>query len=55
MEYIKEADYMHAKGVCKEYETKNLSEYHALYVKSYTLLLAEVFKNVRKMDLKFII
>ena len=48
MEYIKEADYMHAKGVCKEYETKNLSEYHALYVKSYTLLWLKFSKTSEK-------
>ena len=39
--------------VCKDFEIKNLGEYHDLYRKSETLLLANVFKNFRKMCLKF--
>ena len=38
--------------VCKDFEIKNLGEYHDLYRKSETLLLANVFKNFRKMCLK---
>ena len=30
----------------------NVCEYHDLYLKSYTLLLADVFKNFRKMCLE---
>ena len=55
MEDITDAYYMHAKIVCKDFEIKNLREYHDLYLKSDTLLLADVFKNFRKMCLKFII
>ena len=51
MEDITDADYMHAKRVCKDFEIKNLGEYHDLYLKSDTLPLA-VFKNFRKMCLK---
>ena len=31
MEDITDADYMHAKRVCKDFEIKNLGEYHDLY------------------------
>ena len=44
-----DADYIHVKRVCKDLEIKNLGEYHDLYLKSDTLLLADVFKNVRKI------
>ena len=32
MEYITDADYAHAKRVCKDFEIKNLEEYHDLHV-----------------------
>ena len=43
---------MHGKRVCKDIEIKSLSEYHDLYLKNDILLLADVFKNSRKMCLK---
>ena len=43
---------MHAKRDCENFETKNLGEYHDLYLESDTLLLADVFKNFRKLCLK---
>ena len=36
----------------KKFKLKNLGEYHDLYVQSDTLLLADVFKNFRKMCIK---
>ena len=38
MEDITDEDYMHGKRVCKDFEIKNLGEYHDLYLKSSTLL-----------------
>ena len=51
MEDFTDADYMYAKRVCKDFEIKNLGEYHDLYLKSDTLLLT-AFENFRKMCLK---
>ena len=52
MQDITDSDYAHAKRVCKDFEIKNLGEYHDLYVQSNTLLLADVFENFRYMCLK---
>ena len=52
MEDITDADYAHAKRVCKDFYIKNVGEYDELYVQSDTLLLADVFKNFRNMCLK---
>ena len=41
IEDIANADYMHAKIVCKESETKNLGKYHDLYVQINKLLSAD--------------
>ena len=49
MEGITDADYIHGKRICKDFEIKNLGEYHDLYLKSDTLLLTDVFKNFRKI------
>ena len=53
MENITDADYMHEKKVCKDFEIKNLGEYHDLYVQSDTLLLADVFENLKIRELKY--
>ena len=45
MEDITDADYEHAKRVCKEFEVKTLGEYHDLYVQSETLLSADAFEK----------
>ena len=49
MEDITDADYAQAKRVCKDFEIRDLGEYHDLYVQSDTLLLADVFENFRNM------
>ena len=48
MKDIIDADYIHARRVCKDFEIKNLVKYHDLYLKSDTLLLADVFENFLK-------
>ena len=45
MEDITDADNMHAKRVCKDFEIKNLGEYYDFYLQSNTLLLVDVFEN----------
>ena len=52
MEDITDADYIHAKRVCKDFEKKHLREYHDLYIESNTLLLADIFENFKNMCLK---
>ena len=52
MEDIADAVYAHAKRVCKDFQIKNLGEYHDLHVQSDILLLADVFENFQKMCLE---
>ena len=42
--------YVHTKRVYKVLKTKNLGEYHDLYVLSDILLLADVFENLQNMS-----
>ena len=49
MEDITNAEYKHAKIVCKDFEIKKLRECHDLYVQCNTLLLDDVFENFRNM------
>ena len=39
--------------VSKDFEIKNLGEYHDFYVQSDTLLLADVFNSLRNTCLKY--
>ena len=48
MEDITNAGYMHVKRFCKELEIKRLTDYYDLYLKSDTLLFADVIENFRK-------
>ena len=47
LENITEVHYIHAKNVLKTFKLNNLGDYHDLYVRSDTLLLADVFENFR--------
>ena len=47
-----DADYVHAKRVCKYLKINNLGKYHELCVQSDTLLLADVFENFQNMCLE---
>ena len=51
LENITEVDYIHAKNVFKTFKLNNLGDYHDLYVRSDTLLLADVFENFRNVCL----
>ena len=50
--HITDADYEHAKKVCKYFEIKNLGEHHDLYVQGNTLLVPAVFENFRNICLE---
>ena len=51
MEDISDTDYKHANNVFKKCNLNNLGDYHDLYVRSDTLLLADVFENFRNASL----
>ena len=52
MEDISKTDYMHANNVFKKFGMNNLGDYHDLYVRSDTLLLADIFENFRQSCLQ---
>ena len=52
LENVSETDYAHANNVFKKFNINNLGEYHDLYIRSDTLLLANIFKNFRQSCLK---
>ena len=53
MEDITDVDYVQAKKVCKDFEIKNLGEYHDLYVQS-DMLLFMYLRTFKKFVLKYI-
>ena len=50
MKEYTDADYAHAKQVCKDFEIKKLGEYHDLHVQNDILLLADVFENFKNVS-----
>ena len=52
LENISNEDYAHTRTILEVFEVKNRDEYHNLYVKSDTLLLADVFENFTNMCLE---
>ena len=47
IEDISASDYAHANNVFKKFNINNLGEYHDLYVRSDTLLLADIYENFK--------
>ena len=53
MEDITDADYIHAKRVCKDFKIfGDFGGYHDLYLQSGTLLLADIIEHFRNVCLK---
>ena len=51
LQYILEEDYTYEKRIYRDFDIKNLGEYHSLFLRSNVLLLADVSENFRKMCL----
>ena len=47
MSNVSEGDYEHVQRVWKEFRTRNLGEYHDLYLKTDVILIANVFEAFR--------
>ena len=54
MKCITDADYAHAKRVCKDFEIKNLGKCHDLRVQKNILFLANVFESFIICLLKYL-
>ena len=46
---IADVDYRHKRKVYKEFNTKNIGDNHDLYVRSDTLLVADVFETKQRL------
>ena len=52
MEYFIDSDYSHKKRIRKDFEIKNLCEYHNFYLKSETLLPGDILGNFTEICLE---
>ena len=52
-ESVSEDEYAHVQKVWNEFNIKNLHQYHDLYLTLNVLLLADVFKNFRRMSFNY--
>ena len=48
---VSNQDYKHACKVWRDFEIRNLEEYHDLYLRTDVILLANVFKSFRRVCL----
>ena len=52
-EHITNEQYNHAQNIWNTFNLKTMGDYHDLYLKSDTLLLADIFENFRKTCLQY--
>jgi hypothetical protein len=52
-QHICDADNSHAKDICSNFGMRSMRQYHDLYLKTYVMLLADVFEEFRKMTLNY--
>ena len=52
-EHITNEQYEHAQNIWNTFNLKTMGDYHDLYLKSDTLLLADIFENFRKTCLQY--
>ena len=52
MSGVSDTDYEHACSIWREFGIRNVGEYHDLYLKTYVILLANVFESFRRVCLE---